>query len=438
MTFLALPLVAWDVHLAPLRMGYDTGAPFWPFEIPSVLLILCDAPASILARPFVGLFDARSALSRDSLILIATPPVWYWIGDRIDRGLLRPPYRFRRLLAVSLLLIAILVLCMEAQNVHEELHWRHVYGNGAYELVKILRELPDDLWAGLLICVSSIAAIRLLRGKNLAASATARRDHLITTLAVTVWLAAFALIPAVGFIRNYNHADRARGNLDPNSCENDTSTGCIHGLVQRVTGGSIMNIDVDAIPLSASPDLRFIRTKTTYTDRKGRSSFDNLEPDDYIVGVHLSVAPSQSEPYPRIFYPQTMDEEKADHIRLEHGRRVNLGPLSLRSLPLTTFSVELRWSDGSVPLRSNLLVENKEFKQATIGDTAPQIDKGSGAFTLPQNFDYTVHAAVTCDAGTTLEQRETNDASLHVTDHPEPAQLMLTLPGKPCKLWQPK
>jgi hypothetical protein len=435
-TCLALPLVAWDVYLAPLRIGYDAGTPVWPFQMPSILLVIFDAPAVLLARPFLDLFRAYSALAHGALILIATPLIWYWIGDRIDFGALRPPYRYPRLLGALLLIVAVVMAALTVREFGYTNAWWQTYGGLPARRWVLLMDASPTAWELVIVVCCLSVGLRLFRREKLLPVSTARRDHKVTLIAILVWSAAFALTPAVEAMRNYNHADMSRGDLDPDSCVIDAATGCMHGSVVTSAGAPIRGVFLDLVPLTAPANTHPTMKDWTYADRKGRYSFDNLEPGEYLVGVHIRSAPSAEQPYPTTFYPGAEQDADAAHLHIEANKKIALSPLKVRSLTLTKFTVEIRWPDGSHPLRSNLLVRNKSFnQQATIGDSAPQIDNGTGSFTLPDHSDYEVHAAVECDEISEIGQRETPYVPLRVTDRAEPAHLVLTLPGFPCTLW---
>jgi len=439
-TVITLPLVVWDIYLAPARALYDTGAPLWPFQMPTILLALINAPALLLAKPFENLAGAYSPIYHGVIILLATPLVWWWLGDRIDHGALRPPYRFPRVLGSILLLVALSIAIATFRDLLGGVKWWRKWGPAslANSGWTVLRDLPLPIWALAIVVCLTWAGSRLLRAKGLALVPTARRDHLITRTAFAVWILVFAFGPLVEAVRNYNHADMSRGDLDPDSCEMNSQSGCIHGTVVTAEGVPIRGVYVDFVPLTAPANTHPTFKDWTVADRKGRYSFDHLEPGEYIVGIHVHSAPSREQPYPTTFYPGVYEDANAAHLSIEANKRFMLSVMKIPQLALTTFAVEIRWSDGTHPIRSNILVQNTKFSQATIGESAPQIDNGWGSFTLPKNYDYVVHAAVECDGANQIGQRETQYTPLGVTDHAEPDHVVLTLPGAPCKLWAPK
>jgi hypothetical protein len=440
-TAVATPLLLWEIHLAPLRFSYDAGVPIWPFQVPELLLSVFDFPGLLFAFPFERAVQSYSywAYSHAILVFVATPLVWWWIGDRLDFGRLRPPYRSPRLFGLLLFLIVFGFCFFCCVQIVQDLLWARSYQTlERFWLDDLLTDVPPFAWSLIGLLAIWRPGLQLIRRESTEPATTSRRDQLLTLSALIVWAAALGFAPAVGAFASYNHADRSPwSNAD--SCETDAESGCIHGTVKTDGGEAIRGIHVEAIPRDAGlEDSSETTTSTsTFTDRKGRYSFDRLPPGDYFVGIHLSKAPTEKEPFLRTYYPFAEDKGGAARITINKARLVTLGAFHLRPLPLTSFSVEVRWSDGSHPVRSNLLVRNEAFDQGVIGDNAPQIANGAGVFTLPSHFEYGVRAAVSCDEGSRIGQRETPYLQLHVGDQPEPTHVVLTLPGTPCKLWQP-
>jgi hypothetical protein len=438
-TAVATPLLFWEIHLAPLRAGYDDGIPIWPFQIPELLLSLIDFPALLFAFPFERAVQSYSywVSSHAIIVFLATPLVWWWIGNRLDFGKLRPPYSLPRPLGVFLLLLALGFCFFCCVQIVRDLLWARSYGTSVrFWLADLLTDFPPFAWSLLGIRAVWHVGLQLFRRESLDPVPTARRDHIITLCALIVWAAALGFAPAVKAIASYNHADRSPWS-NPDSCETNKTTGCIHGTVKTDHGEPIRGIHVEVIPLNAEVEDPWESGHVTFTDRKGRYSFDWLEPGEYLAGVHIREAPTGNEPYMRIYYPSAENKNGATQITIKAARPAVLEAFNLRALPLTSLSVEVRWPDGSRPVRSNLQVRNEAFEQGVIGDTAPQIDNGVGAFTLPSHFEYGIRASVSCDEGPRIGQRQTPYLHLHVADHPEPAHVVLTLPGAPCKLWQP-
>jgi len=67
---------------------------------------------------------------------------------------------------------------------------------------------------------------------------------------------------------------------------------------------------------------------------------------------------------------------------------------------------------------------------------APQIDNGTGEFTLPKGFEYDAVASIECDAGKLIEPRMSRpDQRIKVADGLTPAEMTFIIPGPRCPLW---
>lgn len=76
-------------------MAWDTGPPIWPYQTSWILLELINAPAYVLGLPLYVFFGARSIQEKWPLTFPATLLWWWFIGWRIDFGLL-PKRNVRR------------------------------------------------------------------------------------------------------------------------------------------------------------------------------------------------------------------------------------------------------------------------------------------------------------------------------------------------------
>jgi hypothetical protein len=106
----------------------------------------------------------------------------------------------------------------------------------------------------------------------------------------------------------------------------------------------------------------------------------------------------------------------------------------LRKLEVVTIKINVLWADGARPERSNIYFKNVLYPRH--GGTAPQIDNGTGEFTLPKGFEYDAVASVECDAGKVIESRESRpDQRIKVAAGLTPAEMTFVIPGPRCPLW---
>jgi len=106
----------------------------------------------------------------------------------------------------------------------------------------------------------------------------------------------------------------------------------------------------------------------------------------------------------------------------------------LRKLEVVTIKINVLCADGTPPERSNIYFKDITYQRH--GGTAPQIDNGTGRFTLPKGLEYDAVASVECDAGKAIEPRESRpDQRIKVADGLTPAEMTFIIPGPRCPLW---
>ena len=227
--------------------------------------------------------------------------------------------------------------------------------------------------------------------------------------------------------------------FDPDSCVVSNDSGCVHGAIAEENGTPVKGIEVELFLADKDGEARWYSRKYVWTDEEGRYSVDGLEPGKYLIAVHYYGAPNAREPFATAFYPGADGETEAEAVAVGANLRAMLKEFRLRSLPLTTIKIQISWPDGTRPERSNLAFHNLSYpSQAVIGDVAPQVDNGTGEFTVPEGFDYEARATVQCDGGNRIESRESPVQQIRVGGSVTPKNLTFTIPGPTCKLWLSK
>jgi hypothetical protein len=83
-------LVLWDVRsqvvIASKGMGWDMGAPLWPYQTPSLLFYFLNYPAICIAQPMSNHLDLATP-KHYLLIFPATLLSWWFFGLEVDHGL---------------------------------------------------------------------------------------------------------------------------------------------------------------------------------------------------------------------------------------------------------------------------------------------------------------------------------------------------------------
>lgn len=88
---ISLPLMIWANYneqvIVSMGMGWDTGAPIWPYETPQILLYALNFPAHIAAQPIANFFGLIAPIHY-WVIFPATLPWWWFLASQLDFVLL--------------------------------------------------------------------------------------------------------------------------------------------------------------------------------------------------------------------------------------------------------------------------------------------------------------------------------------------------------------
>jgi hypothetical protein len=170
--FLAIVLMTWNYEnnrmVELMGMGWDTGAPFWPYQAIYLLLFTLNAPAFVLSMPILTLLNLQTLSLQYLVWFPAIVGWWWWIGTRIDFGVLGGRhYRRPKMFAGVLTTASLGLLYVVARAILGEFHWWMEYGHSTspYRVPTLLRTVAPVLWGLVLAGGCLIAAIRLFRGE---------------------------------------------------------------------------------------------------------------------------------------------------------------------------------------------------------------------------------------------------------------------------------
>jgi hypothetical protein len=165
---LAIALIAWELHnervIEGVGMGWDTGPPIWPYESSWILLQAINAPAYALDLLLSLLLGVRNNQAR-LLLEFPTILIWWWfIGWRVDFGLLPQRNERKRKVWGAVLVAAALGFwtCGGYLLVQEVRFWSE-YGEASWRgpMLFLLRNAGILSWSFLLALWSTLAAARL-------------------------------------------------------------------------------------------------------------------------------------------------------------------------------------------------------------------------------------------------------------------------------------
>jgi hypothetical protein len=435
--FLSIVLMMWDYEnnrmVALMGMGWDMGPPFWPYQAIYLLLFTINAPAFVLSIPILRLLNLDTLSLQYCVWYPAIVWWWWWIGTRIDFGVLgRWHYRHAKLFAGLLATGSLGFVYVAARATLGALDWWMEYGRSSspFRMPVFLRTVGPVLWCLILASGCLVGAKRLFQD---GIAPTTGNRHKYRVLAFG---AAF-----VGtYVLAIHRWDIALNPpFDYNECAVDRlyGLGCVHGTVMDEGGKPISHIEVDLIPIHKTGDARWYGTHSEWTDEQGRYNLNRLEAGEYFLGANAFTsfgAPDAERPFATAYYPAAENESGAFPVRVARSSPIHLSPLRLRKLEVATIRINVLWSDGTRPERSNIYFKNVLYPRH--GGTAPQIDNGVGEFALPIGFEYDAVASVQCDAGKVIESRESRpDQRIKVAGGFTPAEMTFVIPGPPCTIW---
>jgi hypothetical protein len=170
--FLALALMAWDYEnqrmVQLMGMGWDMGPPFWPYQAVYDLLFAINTPAFVISIPILRLLSTRSYALQYGVWFLAIVAWWWWIGTRIDFGVLgRRQYRHAKWFAGVLAAVSVGLLYGAIRGMLGEFDWwtEHGRGSSPYRLPTLFSTVGPVLWCFILSVACLIAAKRLLQEK---------------------------------------------------------------------------------------------------------------------------------------------------------------------------------------------------------------------------------------------------------------------------------
>jgi len=122
----SLPLVLWDIHnervIVSMGMAWDTGAPIWPYQTSDILLRLLNGPAYFVTMPFANAL--RLAAPNHYLLVFPAILLWWWfLGLRLDHGLVITKSRWRWPVFSVLVVLAVLLLWAATSISAESFRW---------------------------------------------------------------------------------------------------------------------------------------------------------------------------------------------------------------------------------------------------------------------------------------------------------------------------
>lgn len=132
-------------------MGWDTGAPIWPYQTPDITLRFLSFPAYILAMPIANWLrlwahTGASYLVTGPLIL----GLWWLLGLWLDRGLVMDSKNKRWLLFALLLVLSLMLSWVAVIVSLDSFRWWSLYGSYTKFVPRsliMMRSLTPSIWS---------------------------------------------------------------------------------------------------------------------------------------------------------------------------------------------------------------------------------------------------------------------------------------------------
>lgn len=164
-------LIAWEFHneqvIQKMGMGWDTGPPVWPYQASWILLQGINAPAYLIELLVFMAFGLKSGPPQLALEFLTILLWWWFIGWRIDFGLVPTQNSLhRKLYAVSSLTVSLGLFGILAYLIADQLHFWSEYGTVTGQLMRLMRSAGLLIWCLLLGIWTAIAGLRCIRHCN--------------------------------------------------------------------------------------------------------------------------------------------------------------------------------------------------------------------------------------------------------------------------------
>lgn len=166
-------LMAWDLYnekiILQMGMGWDTGAPIWPYRTPELLLPAIDRPARFLCAPILWALDRRFIAERYPVLLPFIVIWWHLVGRRLDFGLVPPAWRGAgKAFAVISVFIGFGLACVGfARAIEATKLWSsYVHTPWSDNSFLVVPELSLAIWCFLLAAWLGAVAVKAAAGSS--------------------------------------------------------------------------------------------------------------------------------------------------------------------------------------------------------------------------------------------------------------------------------
>ena len=156
-------LMAWDIHnqfvIRSVGMGWDTGAPLWPYQTAAMLFSIVNFPAYFIAGPVVRIFDLL--VPNHYFALFPATLLWWWfVGTYLDKIRTESRPEKARLRRWLFLIAAVVFFALGLTSLIDAFRWWFTYSRVFVSITNLimLRVAAPAPWCLILSFVAAKSA----------------------------------------------------------------------------------------------------------------------------------------------------------------------------------------------------------------------------------------------------------------------------------------
>lgn len=327
---LSIVLMALGLYVERRCVFYDAGRPFWPCETPDFTLKLLSAPPMVVALPLANMW--RTAPSYFTYVVeLPLIVLWWWfVGTRLDFGLLGVGlYRRRRVwLGIFIALIG-LFLTFFGWLLWEDIQFYRSYpifdANPYLASIKNLRLLPLRLWLVVLILAFGLAALQVARGRT-----GQSEKKLMSPGSLRLCILALGLYGVAAAV-TIRHSESVK---QQQQVEYDLHRIIIKGRVLDDRGSPVYAVEVDLIPVLDGGAAAEEEAAHDFTNKDGEYVLNPEQAGRYLLSVQWNAPPSTSLPFLTRYYRDATDLNQAETIEISPAQHLTMNALQLQRVGL--------------------------------------------------------------------------------------------------------
>jgi len=160
--------------------------------------------------------------------------------------------------------------------------------------------------------------------------------------------------------------------------------GGISGRIYDAQGNPVgEQVEINLVTLaSADNPLASIEKRSEYTNKLGQYEFDRLPPGQYLMGISIAGVPNRDTPYPKLYYPASIERDGAKVINLGKGEKLeNFDIHLLPALTREKITGTVYLKDGRPAAKAHVEVYDSEKPEENVWGLDVETD-AEGRFSI--------------------------------------------------------